>query len=75
MIRECMVCGKKIKINIDKKGCYDNGHYFGKMKLPMGKGEYKKIGTSKLLKKPVDVVKWTGKEKKVEYWECNKCFK
>lgn len=75
MIRRCVSCGKKIKINIlDKKGHYDNGHYFGKMKLPIGKGKYKKIGTDKLFNKKVDIVKWTGKEKEVEYWECNKCY-
>lgn len=45
------------------------------MKVPIkGTGEYKQVGTSKLLEKKVPVVKWTGKEKKVEYWECNLCY-
>jgi hypothetical protein len=75
MIRKCVVCGKNIKIRIlNKKGNYDGGHYFGKMKIPVGKGKYKKVGTTKLLKKKVNVVNWTGKEKEVEYWECNKCY-
>ncbi|MCK4491103.1 MAG: hypothetical protein KAU03_00660 [Candidatus Altiarchaeales archaeon] len=75
MIRRCAVCGKKIKINVDENGRYDNGHYFGKLKLPIkGTGEYKKVGTTKLLKKQVQVVEWTGKEKEIEYWECNKCY-
>lgn len=93
MIRKCAVCGKKIRINVDEKGHYDKGHYFGKLKLPIkGTGEYKKVGmwlnlkgsdtclrrslrhTTRLLRRQVDIVKWTGKEKEVEYWECNKCY-
>ena len=75
MFRKCSVCGKKMRINVKKGGKYDNGNYFGKMNIPVGKGEYKKTGTFKLGKDKHDVVKWTGKEKEVEYWECNECFK
>ncbi len=53
---------------------YAGGHYFGQFKLPIKPGEYKKIGTTKIGRIKADVVKWTGKEKEVEYWECNKCF-
>lgn len=75
IIRKCVSCGKKISINIlNKKGHYDKGHYFGKMKIPVGKGEYKKIKTDKLFNKKVDVVEWTGRKKEVEYWECNDCY-
>ncbi len=75
--RNCVVCGDKIKINIDEKGKYDNGNYFGKIKSPIeGTGEYKKVGTSKIFgfKKPVPIVKWTGRTKEYEYWECNLCY-
>ena len=45
------------------------------MKLPVkGTGKYKKVGKTRIGKMKVDVVKWTGKEKEVEYWECNKCY-
>ena len=45
------------------------------MKVPIrSTGKYKKIGTSRLFGKKVEIVKWTGKEKEVEYWECNKCY-
>lgn len=72
MIRRCSVCGKKLVIKlVDKKTV--GGHYFGTIKLPVGKGEYKKTGHDKTLN--VDVVKWTGKKKEMEYWECKKCFK
>lgn len=27
--RKCNVCGKKLKIKIDKNGHYTGGHYFG----------------------------------------------
>lgn len=72
--RKCLVCGKRVNITLYPDGHYNNGHYFNKLKLPIGKGEYKKIGTSKLFGKKADVVKWTGKEKEVEYWECNECY-
>lgn len=72
--RKCVVCGKNIKaIILDKRGHYTDAHYFGKMQIPVkGTGTYKKIGTSKLFN--ANIVKWTGKEKEVEYWECNGCY-
>jgi uncharacterized protein YuzE len=76
--RNCLVCGENITIKVGIKGHYDNGHYFGEIRVPIKEtGEWKQIGTSKILNiggKPVPVVKWTGKEKKLEYWECNLCF-
>lgn len=73
--RECAICGKRIYVTVYEDGHYRNGHFFGKLELPVeGTGEYKKIGTSKLLGLKADVVEWTGKEKKVEYWECNSCY-
>ena len=75
MIRKCLVCGKRIKIILYKKGHYEGGHYFSKIKIPIkGTGDYKKIKSAKILWKKFDVVKWTGKEKKIEYWECNSCY-
>ncbi len=74
--RKCVVCGRSLKINIlDNRGHYINGHYFGKFKIPIkGTGEYKKVGVSKIFKKKVDIVEWTGKEKEFEYWECEECY-
>lgn len=77
--RKCVVCGRILKILInDRMGYYTGGHYFGKMKIPIGKGKWKKIGTSTILKsiqKITDIVEWSGKEKEVEYWECDKCYR
>lgn len=74
--RNCFVCGSRLTIRINEDKTYEGGHYFGKMRLPIGKGKYKKVGTFKLAEdgESSDVVKWTGKRKKVEYWECEKCF-
>ncbi|MDP1694585.1 MAG: hypothetical protein Q8L34_03525 [Candidatus Woesearchaeota archaeon] len=72
--RACVVCGKPLTITLYEDGHHRNGYYFSTMKIPVGKGDYKKIGTSKVLGNKVDVVKWTGKEKQIEYWECNDCF-
>jgi hypothetical protein len=44
------------------------------MEIPIGKGENVKIGEQKIGKLKYTIVKWTGKHKKVEYWECNKCY-
>jgi hypothetical protein len=72
--RRCAVCGRSLKITVYQDRHYRNGHYFNTLKVPVGKGEHKKVGTSKLFGKKVDIVKWTGKEKEVEYWECAGCF-
>jgi len=73
--RKCAACGKRMQITLYEDRHYRNGQYFGKMQIPIeGTGEYKKVGTTKLLGKKTNVVKWTGKEKEVEYWECNDCY-
>jgi hypothetical protein len=75
IIRKCLVCGKKILARVDRKGNYDNGHYFGKLKLPVkGTGKWENKGSMKIGKIKAGVVHWTGKEKEHEYWECNACF-
>ena len=72
--RKCLACGENIRTSIYPNGYYNNGHYFGKLKYPIGKGEHKQVGKIKLGRKNYPVVKWTGKQKEVEYWECSKCF-
>jgi hypothetical protein len=68
--RKCVVCGKAMGIKVKDSGRYDNGHYFGKMKIPIeGTGKYVEIGKSKIFGTKAGVVSWTGKEKEVEYWE------
>ncbi len=71
--RRCLDCGKYINITLDGNK-YSNGNYFGKFESPIGPGKYKKVGTTKIGRKKFDLVRWTGKQKKIEYWECNKCF-
>ena len=73
--RKCLACGKRITIAVYRDGYCRNGHYFGRLRLPIkGTGEYKNVGTTKIGRKRVNIVKWTGKEKEVEYWECNSCY-
>lgn len=75
IVRDCSVCGDKIKININAKGRYDNGNYFGTVKIPIAKtGEYEKVRISHVLVVPIAVVRWTGKTKDSEYWECDPCY-
>ena len=75
IVRKCLVCGKSIKVKVYEDGHYNNGHYYNKIKLPIkGTGKYKKVGTTKIGKHKIDVADWTGKEKEIEYWECNECF-
>lgn len=73
--KKCLVCGKKFDLVLLSNGKYFGGAFFGKMKLSIGKGEHKKIETFNKNGLKTDVVKWTGKEKEVEYWECSKCYK
>jgi len=72
--RNCVICGKRLLIKVDKKKKYAGGHYFGKMKVPIGKGKYIKVGNSNILGKRTKIVRWDGKEEEFEYWECDKCF-
>lgn len=72
--RKCSICGKKISVKLYGKK-YSGAHYFGKIEVPVkGTGEYKKISTLKMGRKSYPVVKWTGKKKYFEYWECEGCF-
>jgi len=79
LIRNCIICGKRLNINLAKdRKVPRHFYYFGKMKLPVGKGRWKKVGKSTVLSPAIDkitVAKWTGKEKEIEYWECNRCAK
>ena len=62
----------RIKLYPDRH--YQGGYFFKRFKVPIGKGEYEQTGTSKFGRRKFNVVKWTGKEKEVEYWECEKCY-
>ena len=72
--RKCLVCGKLLRIKLYPDRHYRGGHFFNKLKVPIGGGEYKQTGTFKFGRRKFKVVKWTGKEKEVEYWECEKCY-
>jgi hypothetical protein len=72
--RKCSVCGKNIEAKVDDSGKIYGGYYYGKIELPFGRGKYVKVGTSRLFGMRADVVEWTGKTRKVEYWECNRCY-
>ena len=74
--RNCVVCGKELKIVLLKDREYEGGHYFGKFEIPIGEGENKVIGESDIFGKgeKVPVVEWTGESKEVEYWECDNCY-
>jgi len=74
MERQCGVCGKNLSIILKEDGSYSGGYYFGKIKLPTGKGEYINMGKKKILDSEFEVVKWTGEHKEIEYWECDKCY-
>ena len=70
--RDCVVCGKKLTIKVEDSGKYSGGYYFGEVDAPIeGTGEWKQI---KEKFERMGIVEWTGKNKKVECWECEKCF-
>ena len=73
--RKCTVCGESIRIKVYPDKHHHPHYYYGKIKLPIkGTGEYKEIETTKIGRHKIKVVKWTGKEKEVEDWECNDCY-
>jgi len=75
LTRKCLVCGNRIRVAVYPDGHYKGGHFFNRIKLPVkGTGKYKKTGTRRLFGKKVAIVKWTGKEKEIEYWECDTCY-
>ncbi|MDD5065544.1 MAG: hypothetical protein PHF84_00720 [bacterium] len=43
ILRRCSVCDKKITIIINRDRTYKNGHYFGEIKIPAGKGKEKEV--------------------------------
>ncbi len=69
--KECSLCDNVFAVEIQEDGKYENGHYFGEIKVPIGVGENIPTG-EKLWGCPV--VNWSGKEKTIEYWECDDCF-
>ncbi|MDO8471080.1 MAG: hypothetical protein Q7S49_00515 [bacterium] len=79
IVRQCVVCGKDIKVIIYVGGKCRNGHYFGKIPL------YTKKAWKEALRAGTYEVKMDGMVWKVmnkdpkpykhaEYWECAKCF-
>ncbi len=75
IVRKCVICGTIMRIKVSANRTYDKGHYFGKMKMQVrGTGKWVKIGKFKEGGLDGNVVKWAGKEKGFEYWECGKCF-
>ncbi len=74
--RKCLVCGKRLKITMkDKKGHYNGAHYFGKLGIPDTKNWNRKvIGYFKIGGIKATIVNDPPIKRKVEYWECEKCF-
>lgn len=75
LMRRCSVCGKKMKIKLNKDRTYVGGNYFCKVDIPDTKNwKMKVIGKMKIGNMKVDVVNNPPVKKRVEYWECNKCY-
>jgi len=74
MIRKCSICSKRLNIRLKKDKSYEGGHYFGKININEGNGNYVKTKTQKFLGRKINIVRWTGKTRKAEYWECERCF-
>ena len=72
--RDCRVCGKELNITVYQDHSYEGGHYFGRVKIPIGEGENVKVDTLKLGENEYDVVEWTGEHEEFEYWECDDCY-
>lgn len=73
--RKCSACGKKLSITIYDDRTYKGGNYFGDIDIEIGKGEHIKVGEFDISNHKANMVHWTGATKKVEYWECDECYK
>lgn len=72
IMRQCNVCGKYIKLTVFFDGNYSTGHYFGKIEVGdqyIPTNQKITIGKVKHL-----VYKLIGNVRKLEYWECDKCY-
>lgn len=69
------MCGKKLRIKLYPDRSYRGGEFFGRHKMPIeGTGDWKKTGTWKFMGRNFNIVKWTGKEREEEHWECPECY-
>ena len=79
IVRQCVVCGKDVKVIVYTDGKCRGGHYFGKIPLHTKKAwkEAIQVGTykSKLMGRLINVMNKDPKPYKyAEYWECPKCY-
>ena len=72
--RKCIICGRNLRIKLHENGEYTGGHFFGKIRIPVGDGENRSLGKHKVLDIEMEVVEWTGDHEEMEYWECEGCF-
>jgi hypothetical protein len=73
--RSCLVCGKKLIIKLNKDGTYTNGYYFGKLDVHDTKNwKMEVIRQVKIGGVKMNVVNDPPIKKRIEYWECSKCY-
>jgi len=71
--KDCVCCGKDIKVIVYSKDDYRGGHYFGKTPFYRKNAKYKVVG--KFHGTNWDVVDCLEKPLRYdEYWECPKCY-
>lgn len=75
LIRKCLVCGKRLNIKLNKDRTYAGGHYFGKLAIPDTRNwKMKVIRKVKIGNMKIDIVNDPPIKKRIEYWECNRCY-
>lgn len=65
--RECLTCGRKLRIEVYSDGTYAGGNYFGTLKVP-----------KETLSTPETSPNYRGERNGmalIEYWECDDCFR
>lgn len=70
----CIVCGKKLKIEMDEnRNILSGGYYFGEVEIPARDAKVVKKWKDKIDELEVTVVEYSDYEK-FEYWECEECY-
>ncbi len=77
--KECVICGKAIKVIIYSKSDYRGGHFFGKIPLTTKKADLAAIKAGfRLVKFGGGFLRVLKKDPKpyghFEYWECPRCY-
>lgn len=67
--RECLPCGRRLRITVHEDGSYEGGHYFGTLKIPK-----ESLENASIVRTSPNFRGEKNGMVLIEYWECDECF-